>query len=235
MNQRSSYLSVLLDIVAPRSCLLCSQFLSHPLASALEKESLENYLCSSCRNQLEICERPFASGRLFQVDKFFSGYQYTGSIARIIPAWKYHRRNEFFPLIKILIYLTISRLNLPESDFNLILAVPLSCKALRKRDFNQALFIAACSSSILGLPLVAGQLVKNIHTPQQASLDRHARAYNLTADTFGVIDPEVVRDRKILLCDDVLTTGATLGTVAGSLKGAGAASVTALTLAQVGN
>ncbi|MCD6268784.1 MAG: ComF family protein [Deltaproteobacteria bacterium] len=233
MNQRSSYLSVLFDIIAPRTCLLCSQFLSHPLATAFEKESLENYLCSSCRNQLEICERSFASGRSSRIDKFFSGYQYTGSIARIIPAWKYHRRNEFFPLIKILIYLTISRLNLLESDFNLVLAVPLSRKTLRKRDFNQALFIAACSSFALGLPLVAGQLVKNIHTPQQASLDRHARAYNLTGDTFGVIDPEVVRGRNVLLCDDVLTTGATLDTVAGTLRSAGAVSVTALTLARV--
>lgn len=235
MNQRLSYISTLLDIISPRSCLLCSQFLSHSLAPAPEKESLDNYLCSSCQNQLEICEHPSASYRWSRIDNFFSGYQYTGSIAKIIPAWKYHRRNEFFPLIKLLVYLIFSRLNLPKSDFDLVLAVPLSCKALRKRDFNQALFIAVCSSSVLGLPLAAGQLVKKIHTPQQASLDRQARACNLTAAAFGVIDPEVVKDRKVLLCDDVLTTGATLDTVAATLKHSGAASVAALTLARVEN
>ena len=232
MKSQFLYISALFDIISPRSCLLCSQFLAHPLASAPEPESLANYLCGSCRNQLEVCDCSFASDRLSQIDQVFSGYLYTGAVARIIPAWKYHCRNELFPLIALLIQLALSRLSLVNSNLDLVVAVPLFRKDLSRRNFNQALFIASCSAEELGLPL-SHLLVKNIHTPHQALLDRKERAANLDVATFGVLNPEIVKGRNILLCDDVLTTGTTLNTVAACLRHAGAVSVTALTLARV--
>ncbi len=233
MKSQLLYISTLFDIISPRRCLLCSQFLTHPLASVPAKGTMANYLCLSCSRQLEVCDSSFVPDHLSAIDQVFSGYHYAGAAARIIPAWKYHHRNEFFPLITLLMQLTLSRLRLSESNLDLVVAVPLFRKALARRNFNQALFLASCSAKELNLPL-SHQLVKSVNTPQQASLDRRERAANLDIGTFAVPDPESVKGRNILLCDDVLTTGATLNTVASVLKRAGAVSVTALTLARVG-
>ena len=129
--------------------------------------------------------------------------------------------------------LTLSRLSLSRLDFDLILAIPLTNSALKKRGFNQALFIAYCCAAELQLTLGMHELVKDINTEQQASLSRDERASNLGDDTFRLLNQNVVKGRRILLCDDVLTTGATLKAAAATLNEAGAVSVSALTLARV--
>ena len=228
--------SAFLDTLFPRRCLVCSVFLSHPLSSASKKPpALESYLCDACRQALRVpnANANYGVPQLFGGDKVFSGYIYRGSLEKIIPPWKYHDRSEFFPLIKTLLGLSLSRQHLSDFDFDLILAVPLAPKALRKRGFNQAFFIASCCSEFLAHPLGRNILCKAVDTPQQASLDRRARARNLRAEVFKVPEPEKICGKNILLCDDVLTTGATLRATMKVLKNAGAASVTAMTLARV--
>ena len=228
-----SHLSIFSDLLAPRRCLLCALPLAHPLVLENEKCVLDDFLCSVCQGQLVICSQDYCLNRSHQIDRFFSGYQYGGALAKIIPLWKYHHRSEFFPLIKVLIRLILSRLKLSAADFDLVLAIPLFHSSLKKRNFNQALFIASCGAAVLDVPLAKHQLVKNFNTPQQASLDRRARAFNLSEETFKVREPGMVEGRKILLCDDVMTTGATLKTAATVLRRAGALSISTLTLARV--
>jgi ComF family protein len=167
------------------------------------------------------------------IERVFSGYQYAGILPKIIPAWKYHNRNEFFPLIQSLIELMIPRLRMSDFNFDLVMAIPLSRKSLKQRHFNQALFIASVCSSFLKIPLLKHQIVKVVETPHQASLDRQHRVNNLDRNTFKILAPEMVAGRKIILCDDVMTTGSTLKVAAEVLKCAGAATVSALTLARV--
>jgi competence protein ComFC len=193
---------------------------------------LGDYLCSFCQKQLKVCV--VDSTELLQINKVFSGYRYSGAMAQIIPAWKYHGRIEFSPLIKVLIQQLIYRSKLSEYDFDLVMAIPLTQSSLRKRGFNQALFIAHCCAEVLGLPLLKHQFAKIVDTPHQASLDRDARVHNLKPGVFRVTRPEVLENRKVLLCDDVLTTGSTLKAAAAVLKSAGANSINAVTLARVG-
>ena len=233
MVNYSAKLSIFSNLISPRRCLLCALPLAHPLAPVHERAVLDDLLCSACQSQLIACTQDTSLPQLHQIDRVFSGYQYGGAIAKIIPLWKYHHRSEFFLLIKSLICLLLSRVQLSASDFDLVLAIPLSRSALKKRNFNQALFIASCSAAELNLPLTKHQLVKDLNTPQQASLDRRARAANLGEDTFRILSPGVVAGRNILLCDDVLTTGSTLKAAASTLIRAGALSVSALTIARV--
>ncbi len=224
--------SILLDIVSPRRCLLCSCRLTHPLTGKRYKQQgLGNYLCPCCQEQLNICVTD--SIELLQIDKVFSGYLYGGSLAHIIPAWKYHGRSEFFSLVEVLVQQTIFRLKLSEFDFDQVMAIPLTRSSLRKRGFNQALFIASCCADVLSLPLLKYQFTKVIDTPHQASLDRESRAQNLSLEVFRVTRNACVENRNILICDDVLTTGSTLKAAAAALKNAGADSVSAMTLARV--
>ncbi len=232
MSKLSEYHSIFLDIVSPRRCLLCSSRLTHPLTDKKYKQQgLGDYLCSCCQGQLHVCVT--GSTGLLQIDKVFSGYRYGGAMAQIIPAWKYHGRSEFFPLVKVLVQQVISRLKLSEFDFDRVMAIPLTRSSLRKRGFNQALFIASCCADALNLPLIKHQFTKAIETPHQASLDRDARARNLRPDVFKVTRNICVESRNILLCDDVLTTGSTLKTATVTLKNAGANAVSVMTMARV--
>ena len=227
------FATALLDILFPRRCLVCSVFLSHPLSCSNRNQALENYLCIACRHHLRIPEAGLDAIRLVDIEKVLSGYLYSGPLEKIIPAWKYHNRHEFFPLVKVLLGLVLSRQESSGLVSDLVIAIPLSKPALRKRGFNQAFFIASCCSEFLKQPLGRNLLVKTIDTPQQASLNRRARALNVRPDIFQVPEPERIAGRNILLCDDVLTTGATLSSAASALKSAGAASVSAMTLARV--
>ena len=233
MIENSTFPTAFLDILFPRRCLLCSVFLSHPLSCLDRKQSLEKYLCPACRQHLQVYDPLLDEVRLLDVEKVFSGYLYAGTLEKIIPAWKYYGRHEFFPLVRALLDLCLSCQESLNLTFDLVMAIPLSPKALRKRGFNQAFFIASSASVFFKQPLARNLLIKHLDTPQQASLDRRARALNMGPDVFQVPNPAQIANRNILLCDDVLTTGATLNTAARALKNAGATSVSVLTLARV--
>ncbi len=228
-----SFATALLDTIFPPRCLVCSVFLSHSLDSSPKKQDLDNYLCDACRQQLQISKVSLDASSQGGGEHVFSAYLYAGLLEKIIPPWKYHDRHEFFPLIKILLKLAWSRHEFSALHFDLILAVPLTPLALRKRGFNQAFFIASCSAAFLEFPLACNLLLKTIDTPRQASLDRRARTRNVSSDLFLVPEPEKIRGKNILLCDDVLTTGTTLSAAAKVLKDAGANSISGFTLARV--
>lgn len=233
MIETFPFITTFLDILFPRRCLVCSIFLTHPLIDSARKQSLEKYLCPACRQHLQIYQAHLDGVKLLDVETVFSGYHYTGPLEKIIPAWKYHNRHEFFPLVRELLNLSWFGQEISNLSFDLVLAIPLSRPALQKRGFNQAFFIASCASVFFKQPLARNLLIKFVDTPQQASLNRRDRALNLGPDVFQVPEPDRITDRNILLCDDVLTTGATLTAAAKALKSAGAASVSALTLAKV--
>lgn len=118
---------------------------------------------------------------------------------------------------------------LAESEW--VVPLPLSVARLQDRGYNQALELARrlCRPGRLGPHL----LRRVQHTTPQTQLDREGRLRNL-AQAFAV-DPRqaaTIRDRRLLLVDDVMTSGATLHAAARALKRAGAASVRAVVLAR---
>ena len=109
-----------------------------------------------------------------------------------------------------------------------VVAVPLSAKRKRKRGYNQAELIAEELSSRLKLPLIDGALVKTKENKSQAKLKRREREENVRG-VYEVTAPEAFKGRRVLVVDDVMTTGATLGEVSRILYKAKARSVEALT------
>lgn len=105
---------------------------------------------------------------------------------------------------------------------DIVLASPSSPARLRERGFDHALLLARRVRSCLGLPLDASALAKVRHTPTQTGLSRAERQRNLR-DAFAV--RRSVAGMHVAVVDDVMTTGATLGALAGALKKAGASRV----------
>lgn len=113
-----------------------------------------------------------------------------------------------------------------------IIPVPLHVNRQRKRGFNQSLLLANIISKRTGLPLIEGELQKLKSTvPQAETKNRQERTHNLT-HCFSVTHPELIAGKKILLVDDVCTSGATLIEAARTLKHAGAREIIGFVMAK---
>ncbi|HEY7139844.1 MAG TPA: ComF family protein [Methylomirabilota bacterium] len=113
-----------------------------------------------------------------------------------------------------------------------LVPIPLHPARLAERGFNQAELLAAPCAARWRLPVLGRVLARARATLPQTQLDPEARRANVK-DAFRVSRPAEVRGRHLLLVDDVLTTGATVGAATRALRAAGAAAVGVLTLARV--
>ncbi|HEY0459350.1 MAG TPA: hypothetical protein VGC97_09460 [Pyrinomonadaceae bacterium] len=120
----------------------------------------------------------------------------------------------------------------PFQDVGLIIPVPLSKKRFLERGFNQAEVLAEILAKKFNLKIDKQSLARTVHTPvHRAAMDRRARELTVE-NAFEVERPKLVKGEKILLIDDVFTSGATSSVCAKALKKKGADKVYVLTLAR---
>ncbi|MBI2818934.1 MAG: ComF family protein [Acidobacteria bacterium] len=186
-------------------------FLDHP--SLLHGTAL----CGYCRHGVFGFERARSFGA------------YDGALREILQQYKYQG---YRPLARPLgdrLAQTFKRLH--DGPLDLILPVPLHRRRERERGFNQAGLLAERVGKLSGIRLGGKDCVRARDTPPQAGLRAAERRKNVKG-AFAVPHPERVRGRRILLVDDVLTTGATADACARALMAAGAKGVWVLTLAR---
>ena len=102
--------------------------------------------------------------------------------------------------------------------------VPLSRRRLRQRGYDQARLIAEELAKRLGLPCER-LLVKRRHTRPQSGISDREKRKNNAAGVYAILNAERVKGKRVLLVDDIVTTGATLASCAGVLADAGCAAV----------
>lgn len=159
---------------------------------------------------------------------------YRDGMRTAIHALKYRGRTALAPPLAGLLAEIGTRV-LPEPPGDLIDAVvpvPLHPERLAERGFNQAALLAAPCAARWRLPFLPRALARARATRPQTDLDAAARRANV-AGAFVVVRPAEVVGRRLLLVDDVLTTGATVGAAAHALNQGGAARVGVLVLARV--
>lgn len=175
----------------------------------------EHDLCTVCRESLA------------NFDSAYSYGSYEGSLRKLIHLFKYGKVESLaLPLGRFL----LQAIPLDQS-FDMVLGMPMHWRKKWDRGFNQAELLAQPVAKRYGLKL-SSNLARRRYTKSQAGLTESQRRANLK-DSFCVRKAEQVRAKRVLLVDDVFTTGATLRAAAESLKAAGAAHVSALTLARV--
>lgn len=164
-------------------------------------------------------------------DRCRAAAHFTGTTRDLVHALKFEDRLELRRLLGRLLY-EAGRDVLGDAD--LIVPVPLSRWRLFTRRFNQAAVLGEELSRRSGVPHEPFLLQRTKTTPPQVGLTRRQRKENV-AGAFAVAKSAVPRvaGRRVLLVDDVVTTGATVGTCARALRRAGAASVDVLALALV--
>ncbi len=207
-----------LDVVFPKKCLNCSQ--------------PGKYLCDDCRSLLNI-SASYETGK-DELDYLFWAAPYRDKIvSAAIHLCKYRYVRELADDLSDLIIAYFNLLNNPpDSPFSslpvavsensngfALVSTPLHKKTLKKRGFNQSEEIARYLSEKSGIPLIGQALVKTKKTRSQMELDREERFKNVV-QAFA-INPQKIKDlenKKIILVDDVYTTGATMRECAKLLK-----------------
>ena len=163
------------------------------------------------------------------VTRYRAGDEESAAVPSIIRRHKYGRDQS---LTHALAQCIGDPMPLADNDYDLVVPVPLHQNRLRWRGFNQAALIGGAVARRLGRPLDVKTLVRTRATPAQTAQDRRARLRNVHA-AFAVSRPARIANRRVLLVDDVMTTGATVDECARTLIEAGARRVDVLTLARV--
>ena len=184
-------------------------------------------ICGKCgrvlANEAEFCDTCIRSERAFVRAR--SCYVYEGAPKKFVYRLKFGGRRY---LAAFIAEAMVDRYLDCGFECDCVVAVPLSAKRKRKRGYNQAELIAEELSSRLKLPLIDDALVKTKENKSQAKLKRREREENVRG-VYEVTSPETFKGRRVLVVDDVMTTGATLGEVSRVLYKAKARSVEALT------
>lgn len=190
----------------------------------------EGYICNHCGRKVIASEEYCLTckGILVSIDKARSSFNYDKPISNLIQSLKYYGKRY---LAEVFAEYLVNTYNENEFCADLVVYPPMSKKAKRKRGYNQAELIAKSFAEKLNLE-VKDVLTKNRETERQAKLNRSQRLKNLT-DVFHVSDRKAVKDKNVLIIDDVSTTGSTAEAVAVKLKRAGAKTVYLLTVASV--
>jgi competence protein ComFC len=230
--------SGLVDFFFPRLCLVCMERLGED----------EEVICDGCRKEMPEIAKPVcpvcgAGARKLSAKKcydcpkpptFFdrarARYQYGGILPEAIQKMKYKKRIEAIEVFGKLLFLYWKQ-EMDDKPVDCIIPVPLHASRERHRGFNQSEMIAEVLTKYSGVPTVVDVLLRTRPTKTQTGLLPEERRKNVEG-AFAVSYPPVVKDKHILLIDDVYTTGSTANECARMLKDAGCTSVTVLTLAR---
>lgn len=230
-----------LDLVFPPLCLLCREPVADPdsLCPACwsEMQFIDGPVCASCGLPFEIDAGPDTQcGACLahppDFDKARAILRYDEISKKPVLALKHADRLDLVPAFAKWLERTGHDL-LPGVD--MIVPVPLHRLRLWKRRFNQSAELARGVSRLTAIPMEPLVLERRKPTPSQGAMpSAEARRRNVRG-AFQVPKPcrAVVKGKRVLLVDDVLTTGATASASARALKRAGAASVFVLALARV--
>lgn len=240
MNSVRQFIHGLLDVILPPVCHVCRSFI--PNAG-------KPHICQTCRERLPlvlpplcpVCGIPFIGAgsdhqcgaclaRPPYFDAAMARFLYEGAIRDMIHSFKYNQQTHLRYPLALLTLEGMDRI-LAGHDPHLIVPVPLHRSRLRQRGFNQAVLLGRVLSRHLSLPMLPDTLARTRPTEPQIKLSATERRLNVKG-AFAVNRPDMVVGKRILLLDDVMTTGSTMDECAKELKNAGAEAVIAATIAR---
>ena len=196
----------ILDIIYPpkNSCIICeSEFIG---------------ICPLCKSKIK---------RVKDNDKVISYGYYNGILKKLILEFKY---NKNFVAGSILVEFLCEIIKKNNLDVDYIVFIPSSKKAMKDRGFNQCEYLAKEINKQLNIS-ICKDIIKNKNIKEQKLLSREERYKNIQ-DAFSLISDKNIRNKRLLLIDDVMTTGATLYECEKMLIKNGALSIKMLTVAK---
>lgn len=215
--------------------------------SVCKRESFSSdWLCDGCKsimpyNNKSVCGHcgratPYAveycdycKDKQTYVDLARSVYEYENPVNVLVQRLKYggekYLAEDFAKEMQALYFKSIGYADC-------IVFVPMTGKRKKERGYNQSEELAKALSKLIELPIVGDVLVKTKDTDSQVGLERKERLRNVKG-SISVRNRALIKNKRVMIIDDVMTTGATLEVIAEKLKDAGASEVVAITVASV--
>ncbi len=200
----------LLELLFPPKCILCRKVLS--------KDQTD--LCHHCRRETEDFKK--SNHNISFVAGWTSMWYYNGKVRDSILRYKFHHYRNYGAVYGRLLAMRLW--SDPLWEFDLLTWVPVSQRRKRSRGFDQVELIAQSAAEEMGMELTPC-LKKIRHTQPQSRLKDYSHRKANVLGAFSVIDPSIIKDKRILLIDDIITTGATVSECARTLLTAGAKEV----------
>ena len=200
----------LMNLLFPPKCILCRKLLL--------KE--ETDLCGSCR--VEVSGYPVRKTTPQFLDSFAAVWYYEGSVRKSLLRFKFYGARSYGAPFGRLVAMKVLETGL--EDFDLLTWIPVSPLRKLRRGYDQVELIAKSAARELGLEAVP-TLKKIRHNRPQSGISHEAERRANVLGVYRVRNPEQIAGRKILLLDDILTTGATMSEASRVLKTAGAKEV----------
>lgn len=212
----------ILEYIYPPVCgvcgKICKSYICNKCSIKIKKYEIKN------RNTVEIKEKE----KYF--DELFCIFKYEDIIRDVLIKYKFQNR----PYL----YKTFSKIILKNEKtcgflkkYDIIIPVPISRKRKHERGYNQTYLMSKEIAKILNIKLGNNVLMKVIDTKAQSGLSKKDRITNVK-NVFKIIDCETIKDKKILIFDDIYTTGSTVNECARILKEAGTEKIGVLTIAK---
>ena len=234
-------LKALLDILFPPRCHFCKSFIPnagelHLCTACLEGCILiKSPLCKVCGIpfQTEAGEDHICGDCISKPPRFTAARAaalFDGPVRELVHRFKYNGRVQHCRPLALLTARHIAPFAHAASP-DLIIPVPLHVKRLRQRGFNQAVLLGGILAREWRLPLSRRNLRRIRWTEPQINLSAAERVANVRG-AFSVSDPDLLGDKRIILVDDVYTTGSTVAECARVLFKADAAAVYVVTIAR---
>lgn len=204
-----------LDLLYPPRCTICRKL--------LQRE--ETDFCKDCRKKLPMLDAPIKRGEFFT--QCYAATDYAGEVADSLKRYKFQGMQQYAGPYGRLLAMQLLHL---QAEFDLLTWVPVSKKRRRKRGFDQSYLLAKTVAEELGVPCER-TLEKVRDNPAQSALKGAEMRRANVINVYCAVEPERFRNKRVLLIDDIITTGATLSECSRVLLTAGAASVICATVA----
>lgn len=201
---------MILDLLFPRKCILCGRL--------LEREELD--LCHECRIHGPEC--PISKHKLPRLDSWVAVWYYEDSARESLLRYKFHGVRAYAPGYGRLLAMKLQQEH--PDGFDVITWIPISRLRKLKRGFDQVELLAKYVGRELGIKPVATVRKIRHNRPQSGISDKSQRQSNVLG-AYRLTDPGQLAGKRVLLLDDIVTTGATAGEVARLLLTAGAKEV----------
>lgn len=225
------------DFIFPPFCPICGNELKKNERLICEDcysqiKTIESYFCRKCgaplKKDRKTCD--YCKGKMFYFSKVRALGIFSSPLSEMIHLLKYDRKTLIAERLGFLLgnlFISYSEL----SDTDVIIPVPLHRTRMRERGYNQSLLLAKKVSLISGKELCDKVVARTKATKSQTAMAHEKRRENLK-NAFSVVEPQKIKNRSVVVVDDVMTSGTTLDEIAKSLLESGADSVYGLILAR---
>ncbi|HOT77427.1 MAG TPA: ComF family protein [Candidatus Wallbacteria bacterium] len=219
--------SVLADLVFPVSCAACDKIISRKCFQVCDK-CLESifYINGSAAFDDIVCP---------EICGFYSLGFYEGTLKKLIAAFKYNKKKK---LAAFFVNEAVRRsggnfLPGPVSGFDVLIPVPIHESKLKERGFNQSELLACEISKVCGIEVCHDAVFRKKETLEQNKLNYDERFNNLLG-AFEINYKKVyqIKRKNVIIVDDIITTGATVKSLAALLKAHGAANIFVISVAR---